>query len=577
MGKEISLEELSRSSKGANNTPKSNVIPATSNQATGPVAGGSTMKPIGMADLGKELEALHPEETAAKRAAEEKVNPEIISDAFAALDATVQQKKENADRMVEQVAEAVEEQQFEQEAAMELGEGGDNNGNPSLPHQLVNGVNSPESFEDMENELDRELAEEGEEGSEDEEVETGSPQIPIAQPQPAQETTPKPVPKTPKKNTATVNQTKNDDNDDLDGLLAELDKADEEYNIQDDEEETAEEVRERFKEKMGSIVATKNPINLAEYRIREKPVSASRVLNDRNPVDSKKKADWALLYSKRNVTFFECDGPELDALRKTIRNSNGINGVIASLRFIYNHIVDANKPSFEAWTKMIRTEDIESLYFGQYLACYADSNLIARTHDVETCKKTSLIDTDVYKMAKFESDEIKAQFDTIRAMDSTTPTSNIEAQLMQISDDYVISFAPATLYSTFIQYSTLRPEITEKYSDILNTMAYVDQFFTIDRETKELVRMAVKEYPTNINKTVLSKLKIYVGILKTLSTDQYNILTGKLQNIIEDPKLTYVYPAVTCPECGEEIPEEDVDSMLNLLFTRAQLAQIKSL
>lgn len=575
MGKEISLEELSKSSKGANNATKNNTAPVNAAKPTGPVAGGGAMRPIGMADLGKELEALHPEETAAKRAAEEKVNPEIISDAFAALDATVQQKKDNADRMVEQVAEAVEEQQFEQEAAMELGEGG-NNGNPSLPHKTVNGTNSTESFEDMENEIERELAEDGDEG-EEVEVESGSSQIPIAQPQQQAQEAPKPAPKPTKKNTAPANQTKNDDNDDLDGLLAELDKADEEYNIQDDEEETAEEVRERFKEKMGSIVATKNPINLAEYKIREKPVSASRVLNERNPVDSKKKADWALLYSKRNVTFFECDGPELDALRKTIRNSNGINGVIASLRFIYNHIVDANKPSFEAWTKMIRTEDIESLYFGQYLACYADSNLIARTHEAEACKKTSLIDTDVYKMAKFESDEIKAQFDSIRAMDSTTPTSNIEAQLMQISDDYVISFAPATLYSTFIQYSTLRPEITEKYSDILNTMAYVDQFFTIDRETKELVRMAVKEYPTNINKTVLSKLKIYVGILKTLSTDQYNILTGKLQNIIEDPKLTYVYPAVTCPECGEEIPEEDVDSMLNLLFTRAQLAQIKSL
>ena len=574
MGKEISLEELSKSSKGANNATKNNTTPVNAAKPTGPVAGGA-MRPIGMADLGKELEALHPEETAAKRAAEEKVNPEIISDAFAALDATVQQKKDNADRMVEQVAEAVEEQQFEQEAAMELGEGG-NNGNPSLPHKTVNGTNSPESFEDMENEIERELAEDGDEDGEEVGVETGSSQIPIAHPQPVQEAS-KPAPKAPKKNVAPANQTRNDDNDDLDGLLAELDKADEEYNIQDDEEETAEEVRERFKEKMGSIVATKNPINLTEYKIREKPVSASRVLNERNPVDSKKKADWALLYSKRNVTFFECDGPELDALRKTIRNSNGINGVIASLRFIYNHIVDANKPSFEAWTKMIRTEDIESLYFGQYLACYADSNLIARTHEAEACKKTSLIDTDVYKMAKFESDDIKAQFDSIRAMDSTTPTSNIEAQLMQISDDYVISFAPATLYSTFIQYSTLRPEITEKYSDILNTMAYVDQFFTIDRETKELVRMAVKEYPTNINKTVLSKLKIYVGILKTLSTDQYNILTGKLQNIIEDPKLTYVYPAVTCPECGEEIPEEDVDSMLNLLFTRAQLAQIKSL
>ena len=108
-------------------------------------------------------------------------------------------------------------------------------------------------------------------------------------------------------------------------------------------------------------------------------------------------------------------------------------------------------------------------------------------------------------------------------------------------------------------------------------MAYIDGFYSIDRQSQELIPIFVKEFPNNINKTVLSKLKLYTDILKTLSVDQYNILNAKLNNIIQTSKVTYVYPEATCPECGTTIEEENIESVLNLLFTRAQLVQIKSL
>ena len=161
--------------------------------------------------------------------------------------------------------------------------------------------------------------------------------------------------------------------------------------------------------------------------------------------------------------------------------------------------------------------------------------------------------------------------------DTTTEDNVFESTLMQVSDDIVISYSPATLYSTFIQYSTLKPEITQKYSDVLNTMAYIDGFFSINRDTNELIPIEIKEYPKNFNKTILAKLKVYTGILKSLSSDQYNVLTAKLENLIQVPKVHYVYPESKCPECGATIKEEPIDSVLQLLFTRAQLAQIKSL
>lgn len=379
------------------------------------------------------------------------------------------------------------------------------------------------------------------------------------------------------KNTNTIIE-ENSGDDDLESLIKDLD-AEEKLDVEDDDEDTAEEIRARFKESLTSVKIARDAIDIGKFKIRKTAVPSASVLSNisSRPRDQK-SADWALYYTGRSMKFAESRGPELDALRKTINNSNGVNGVIASLRFIYEHTLDANKPSFEAWCKLIRTEDIESLYFGLYRACYADANLVARACIGKNgCKKTSLIDTDINTMVKFDDDKVKEKFYSILNKDTTTETQTFESELIQISDDFVISYTMPTLYSTFIQYATLKPEVTDKYSDILNTMAYIDGFFSIDRENQELVPIAIKEYPNNINKTVLSKLKTYTEILKTLTNDQYNILTAKLNNIVQTSKVTYIYPEATCPECGATIEEEQIDSMLNLLFTRAQLVQIKSL
>jgi hypothetical protein len=306
-------------------------------------------------------------------------------------------------------------------------------------------------------------------------------------------------------------------------------------------------------------------------------VSSASILESISSQPTLAKVDWALYYTKRAVTFQECKGPELDALRRTIDGSNPINSVIATLRFVYDHIVDQNKPKFEEWTKLVRTEDIESLYFGMYRACYADSNLIPRACKSKGCEKTSIIDTPIDNMVKFSDDKVKHEFYEIMKQDSTTPTKKFKSTLMQISDNFVVSYSEPTLYSTFIQYSSLKPEITRKYSDYLNTMAYINGFYAIDAAKGALIPISIKEYPHNFNKTVLTKLKTYVNILKTLSNDQYNVMITKLSNIIEDPKVTYVLPKVECPECGAEIAEENVDSVMQLLFTRAQLVQIKGL
>ena len=145
------------------------------------------------------------------------------------------------------------------------------------------------------------------------------------------------------------------------------------------------------------------------------------------------------------------------------------------------------------------------------------------------------------------------------------------------SDNIAISYSDPTLYNTFIQFNGLPQNIVDKYSDLLTSLAYINGFYAIDQVNKQLQPINIKVYPNNLNKTILSKLKVYIEILKTLTNDQYSVLISKLNNLIEDPKVTYIYPKTICPECGTEIPEEEIPSVLSLLFTRAQLAQVKSL
>ena len=249
------------------------------------------------------------------------------------------------------------------------------------------------------------------------------------------------------------------------------------------------------------------------------------------------------------------------------------------MQFIYDHVEDAAKPPFEEWCRLYRTEDINSGYFGIYKANYSDTNLIART--CPHCKKTSLIDTNIddmviYGLEDDNHDKIKEQFMNILRGDTTSASNSFRATLTQISDNFAVSYSPASIYSTFIQYSTLKDSFMTKYADLLDMLAHIDTFFYIDKNTQELVPIVIKEYPNKLDKTIMSRIQTFHAILKTLSLDQYNAFNEKMDNVIKPSKINYRFPKAICPECGKEIPEEPIDSMLSMLFMRAQLARIKS-
>ena len=255
----------------------------------------------------------------------------------------------------------------------------------------------------------------------------------------------------------------------LDKFIADIDRASGERT--DNGSEPVEEVRakiEKFFNTKGRV--NNDPVDLKQFTIRQKPVSSSFILNSLQKNSTLKKADWVLYATGRPMRFIECTGPEIDTLRNNMTSGNDINRVIESLKFLYNHVDDANKPPFEAWCKLIRNEDIDSAYFGIYRACYANNNWITRL--CPKCNKTSLIETDINAMVKFggendNSDEIKAKFNKILSGDTTTASDSLKSNLMQLSDSIAVSYSPGTLYSTFIQYATLGNDITNKYGETI--------------------------------------------------------------------------------------------------------------
>ena len=553
MGKELTLEQLA--SQEANNLQKANV-----KQTSDAI---KTAKEVSINDLAKNLPGREPSEEGTKP-------PIIVENAFKAMDERLAESK----RFIsEEMMPIVEENAREMAMEKELGEAPKDEDNDLIDNDI-------EDAEDNREEAPVEEVPEDDFGFEDDDQE---PVKEVAKEKPAIKEQPKVEAKIEEDITE---QDITSDISDIDSLINDLNKEEDDFTVEDtDTEESVEEARERFKETLNEeIKITKNEFDISEFTIDKNPISSSVILNSINKNKTTKKADWVLLGTGRSIRMEEGTGPELDALRKTIDNSNNLNGVIASLKMVYEHIVDANKPSFETWCKTTKTEDLESIYFAYYLACYGDVNLVGRTcPDPKTnkgvgCSKTSIINTPVKSMVKFKDKETEERFNTLLQQDTTTSGNNaIKSKMIIASDDIAISYSDPTLYTTFIQFSTLPPNIVDKYSDLLNSLAYINGFYAIDKVNKKFKPIAVKVYPNNLNKTILSKLKVYLEVLKTLTNDQYNVLTAKLNNLIQESKISYIYPKTTCPECGAEIPEEEVQSVLSLLFTRAQLAQVKSL
>lgn len=355
---------------------------------------------------------------------------------------------------------------------------------------------------------------------------------------------------------------------------------DEEGEDVDDEErkEIFNQFREQVIQKLHLTPASEK--RLTKFKISSKPIPVSKVLRTASNVVN--TATWVLPNSGRLVTFSALSGEEIENL-----NPEDSNSLASRITFntLYNHLIDANKPAtMEEWIKTINWFDINDLYFGIYLATFKNSNFVTYQCDNPACKHMYLEEKSYKDMISYVDDKAEKLYQDIlkKGIDMTPDT--VEEDVIQINDKYAIGFRAPSIYDIVFGASSLDKNFRDKYATIIGTIAYMSNIYFIHHSDRSdeptLMKIDCKPVENDPAKTTKNKIIAFYNVLKTLSSDEYGIISSTIINISNENKVNarFHYPDSTCPKCKKVIKPSDEDiSPLYLVFIRHRLARYASI
>lgn len=338
-------------------------------------------------------------------------------------------------------------------------------------------------------------------------------------------------------------------------------------------------IRKEMSEKFKPVT---NTIDLSKFRISKKTVSGSRVLKEIND-SAIECADGVLYEEKRCVRMSALSALEIEKLDPSrAKNGNENQIMIDRMRLIYDHIIDESKPSsFNEWAKTVSMSSINDYFFTLYKATFGKANIITYTCD---CDNVFLQTKPINDMIKFRNDEVKAKyFDILH--NGTRECKPLTTELFQISDDYVAELRKPSLYDLFIEQSYIPKDFSDKYSDLILLLSYIENIYMINRSTGELLKIDTKPDFTNKTLTAKRRIKIFASIIKNLNSDQLTNLSVKTNDFDEGEldedgnrvvNISYQTPETVCPKCGKKI-EAQPDRPDSMVFTRHQLGLLSKI
>ena len=348
--------------------------------------------------------------------------------------------------------------------------------------------------------------------------------------------------------------------------------------LTEDEKEEIKERQRKFREEVNeklNIPMTVDKKGIAKFRIATKPVSVNKVLKT-NP-NKIHTATWVLPNSGRLATYSALSGEEIENLNPDAHDSNMSTDMANRLVFntLFSHLVDPNKPeTMEEWLRTINWFDINDIYFGIYLATFKDSNFVAYTCDDNKCRNIFLEDVNFKDMIKYADDKAEAKYkDLLHSGIDATP-STIPEDIVPISPQYAIGFRAPSVYDIIFGASSLDARFRAKYATTIGNISYMANVYYIKGET--LFPVDCKPVADDPAKTMRNRIVVYYNILKTLSSDQYSIVTRTINEINNANRVmaTFHYPDSKCKKCGKEIKRAQTDmNPLTMLFIRHQLVQ----
>ena len=337
----------------------------------------------------------------------------------------------------------------------------------------------------------------------------------------------------------------------------------------EDQEDEAKEIIEGLKSATKNVIRPKmNTIDLSKFSVSDRGIKASTVV-----VSSENKAeiaDWVLDTLGCPISVRGLTGPELIKMDPSNSTRNRRNTLQDIYRIIYDHVVDSKKPNFENWLRQIPYSDVDHIYFALYKATFAGSNYIS--YQCPDCKKIFLKEANFDDMVKYANDEAKERVNSILAMDTNIGEAKYPIDRIQVSNTFVFDMKTPSLYNALMEISGLPDNIMDKYSTLVDIISYIDAIYTIDMANMTLVPVMIPVVKDDPVKSAVKRVKTIADILKNLTSDEYQIVSGYAAKAISKAsEITYITPAVKCPDCDKEIPANENVSGQDLLFTRHQL------
>lgn len=345
----------------------------------------------------------------------------------------------------------------------------------------------------------------------------------------------------------------------------------EDNDIKDDED--METIKSIQKASVGKFKPIQDPVNISSFKISKKHVSANRIIE--NTSTTEPTIDWVLLTSGAKITMKEFKGYEIDMLNPNAHPGKTRFKMYQDIyKLIYNHIVDEDKVPFDVWLKSIKFTDINDLYFAVYKASFLGANTVPYSCPKRNCNHVFMEEYPLDDMVKYKDDTVKERVQEL-LNGETTIDGTEDIEIVSMSEHYAAGLKNPSLYNVVFEPSLLDEKFTDKYSDFLAFMSYVDEIYYIDKESKELVPIDISiPDPRNTVKAYKNKVMQYSKIFRTLSGDQLMNFRASLQKFSRNYELIdYVIPSATCPKCGSQIKEEITDPEV-MLFTRQQLLLI---
>ena len=362
-----------------------------------------------------------------------------------------------------------------------------------------------------------------------------------------------------------------------------FDKENEDLEENIDEAKLAEKEQEEQLNKLRQLVRQKiSPVargfDITAYSISKRP-AASNVSTPRD--NGEKIGDWVLMSSQRPIYMRRFSGAEMERLSNGGKGRTRLNRSLDTWQLIYNHIIDPNKPAtMEEWAKVTSFLDIDHIFMAIYRANFEGSNYVPYNCTNDNCKdKVFLSDNfDIMDMCKFKDKAAKEKFNSIIGSQTSKELNRLySTSIVPVSDTYAFAFKEPSIYNIIFESAVLDEEFVNKFDNLINMCAYIDEIYFINHATHELQPIRTNVYPNNMKKTVKSRIINFSKCISELGSDQYNTIIAYMNKINESGNdLTYQLPEVTCPACNTVIPATE-QSAQSLVFIRHQLAALATL